>query len=353
MKKILTIVGARPQFIKAAVVSQKFRDSDWFDEIVVHTGQHYDRNMSDIFFSELSIPAPKYTLDINNCSHAEMTGRMLIELDKVFDSEKPDGLLVYGDTNSTLAASLVAAKKDIPIIHVEAGLRSHNRKMPEEINRVLTDHVSSLLFTPCENASQALIREGISSEKIIFSGDVMYDLFLQIRSKLDPEGDAERSSYIVCTIHRQDNTDDPERLVRIFEKLDNLNNSVEVVMPLHPRTKKMIEIYGIDTRITFIEPVSYIDMMKLVAKSQFVITDSGGLQKEAFFNEKVCITIRQETEWVELVDINWNALYNLDDSKSLLEIYHELNNKKVLGAVPYGMGTASAMILDSIRKNLG
>ena len=351
MKKILTIVGARPQFIKAAIVSQKFSDFEDFEEVLVHTGQHYDENMSNVFFSELSIPKPGYTLNINNCSHAEMTGKMLIELDKVFDAVEPDALLVYGDTNSTLAASLVAAKKDIPIIHVEAGLRSNNRKMPEEINRVLTDHVSSLLFTPCENASKTLLKEGIEEDKVIFVGDVMFDLFLQIKSKLRPV-DSESKKYVVCTIHRQDNTDDSEKLVQIFKKLDELHEDIEVIMPLHPRTKKMIETYDIKTNVTFVKPVSYIDMMELVAGAQFVITDSGGLQKEAFFNEKVCITIREETEWVELIDINWNTLYDLSSGKPLLDVYNEINRKKVIGASPYGTGNASTLILEHIQKNL-
>jgi len=352
MKKIITVVGARPQFVKAAVVSEQFGKFSKLEEVMVHTGQHYDENMSNVFFSELEMVPPKYTLDVNNCSHAEMTGKMLIELDKVFDKEMPDGVLVYGDTNSTLAAALVAAKRGVPIFHVEAGLRSYNREMPEEVNRILTDHLSAVLFTPCENASLTLKGEGIEDKKIFNVGDVMFDLFLKVRPRLNKQNNP-INKYVVCTIHRQDNTDDQKKLTKIFEKLDAVCEGMDVIMPIHPRTQSKVERYGIKTKVKFVSPLSYINMMELVSGSEFVVTDSGGLQKEAFFNEKVCITVRSETEWNELLEINWNILFDLDKDDEILDSFEKLNIEKQNDAKPYGSGAASYEILKNIEEFLG
>lgn len=315
--KIVTIVGARPQFIKAEVVSRAIasinknvHDSYCINEVIIHTGQHYDYKMSQVFFDELDISQPDYNLNIGSGSHSEMTGDMLKELGYVLEYEKPDCVLVYGDTNSTLSGALAAVKLQIPVVHVEAGLRSFNRNMPEEINRVLTDHISKVLFCPTKQSIYNLSREGIGKDNkyqyAILVGDVMYDAILHYLHKIvKPSTNA---PYVVASIHRAENTDDLTRLSNILAALEH--SPATVLLPLHPRTKKIIKRYGlkVSSNVEVTEPFSYLTMIGHLKNCSFVITDSGGLQKEAFFLEKKCITVRKETEWTELVEHDVNRI---------------------------------------------
>jgi UDP-GlcNAc3NAcA epimerase len=323
---ILTIVGARPQFIKAAAVSRAFGDTGRIREIMVHTGQHFDDNMSEVFFRELSIPAPEVQLGIHGGSHGEMTGRMLEALDHRIRECKPDHVLVYGDTNSTLAGALAAAKLHVPVIHVEAGLRSFNRKMPEEINRLLTDHVSQLLFSPTRTGLENLRREGITSGAH-HVGDVMQDAFhhaaakranaTSIRSRLGLQPDG----FVLATVHRAENTDDGARLAQIVAFIASEAAGQPIILPLHPRTRAAMAQHGIDAGpIRLIEPVGYLDMVALTDAAALVITDSGGLQKEAYFARTPCITLRDETEWPETIDHGWNRLWTSPEWKTRSEI---------------------------------
>jgi UDP-GlcNAc3NAcA epimerase len=317
--KVMTIIGARPQFIKAAVVSRAFKAHRLdVQEIIVHTGQHYDANMSDVFFHELGIPKPDYNFGIGGGTHGQNTGRMIEKLEALMMDIQPQWVLVYGDTDSTLAGALAAAKLHIPVAHVEAGLRSFNRRMPEEINRVLTDHIAEILFAPTETGRQNLLNEGITAEKIKLVGDVMYDASLfykakarkpQLPRKLEVKG----GDFVLCTIHRAENTDDPQRLKSIFQ---GLGNSAEtIVLPLHPRTRAKILHYRITIpgNVWVIDPVGYLEMVWLEASCRLVATDSGGVQKEAYFFGKPCVTMRDETEWVELVQTGWNRLVGADE----------------------------------------
>lgn len=312
--KVLSVVGARPQFIKAAVVSRAFSEYPaQITEILVHTGQHYDANMSDIFFEELSIPRPEYNLGIGGGSHGENTGRMLEKLEGLMLEVKPDWVLVYGDTDSTLAGALAAAKLHIPVAHVEAGLRSFNRRMPEEINRVLTDHLSSKLFVPTFAALHNLQQEGIAQSKISIVGDVMCDATRYYSGHArkpvwfdDLPIDFE--DFVLCTVHRAENTDSVERMKGIIDGLEKSGRFI--VLPLHPRTRKKLE--GMDIKlpgnIHLVEPVGYLEMNWLEAHCKLIVTDSGGVQKEAYFHGKPCVTLRDETEWVELVEGGFNTL---------------------------------------------
>lgn len=318
MKKIITILGARPQFIKAAAVSATFRKH--FNELLVHTGQHYDANMSDVFFDELNIPKPAYHLNVGSGSHGEQTGAMLAEIEKVLLTEKPDFVMVYGDTNSTIAGSLAASKLLIPVIHVEAGLRSFNKAMPEEQNRILTDHISDLLFVPTQTAINNLKNEGIA--KGVFNvGDVMYDGILHFteiakqKSTILKDLGLAENSFLLCTIHRAENTNDPERLKAIIAALNAVDETI--VLPLHPRTLKYLKDYGIElnANIRVIDPVGYLDMVMLEFGSKMIVTDSGGVQKEAFFLGKPCVTMRDETEWVETVENGWNVIVGANEAK--------------------------------------
>ena len=321
--KIITVVGARPQFIKAAPVSKELRK--YFNEILIHTGQHYDDNMSKIFFVELGIPKPDYNLNIGSGNHGKMTGEMLGKLEEIYLKEKPDCILVYGDTNSTLAGALAASKLLIPVIHVEAGLRSFNKSMPEEQNRILTDHISKLLLAPTKDAEKNLEKEGIKNG-VHNIGDVMYDAVLmfkeksKIKEKLLEKIGVNKNEYILATIHRAENTNNIERLKNIIEALNE--SSTTIVLPLHPRTKKFIEEYGLNFAedIKVIEPVGYLEMLMLEGNSQKIVTDSGGVQKEAYFMSKPCITMRDETEWVETVDVGWNVVVGTDKAKILESI---------------------------------
>jgi UDP-GlcNAc3NAcA epimerase len=317
MKKIVTVVGARPQFIKAAVISRTLKEesSDSVKEIIVHTGQHYDKNMSDVFFHEMEIPQPDYNLNVGSGTHGKMTGRMLEGIETLLLDEKPDMLLVYGDTNSTIAGALAASKLHIPVAHIEAGLRSFNMKMPEEQNRILTDHISSQLFCPTDTAVENLKNEGIS-EGVFRTGDVMLDASLFYRKKNKASIQINTDKFILMTLHRAENTDDPQRLKSIISAINQLDG-YDIILPLHPRTKKIIAQSGekIASHIRVIEPVGFFDMLYLEERCQFILTDSGGVQKEAFFFKKPCITLRDQTEWVETIDTGWNVLVGAEKNK--------------------------------------
>lgn len=316
MAKVLTIVGARPQFIKAAAVTRAIRNATGITEVMVHTGQHFDAAMSDIFFSELEIPKPQHHLAIHGGNHGDMTGRMLSALEPVMIAESPDWVLVYGDTNSTLAGALAAAKLNIPIAHVEAGLRSFNRRMPEEINRVVADHLSALHFCPTVTAVGNLAKEGIS-KGVSHVGDVMYDATLHASQSavakstiLDQIGLAPKT-FALATVHRAENTDDPAALRTVIDYLSQQARSCSVVLPLHPRTRNAAEKFGISlAALKVIAPVGYIDMHRLLSCAQGVFTDSGGVQKEAYFHRVPCVTMRTETEWVETITHGWNRLWD-------------------------------------------
>ena len=324
--KVVTVVGARPQFIKAAAVSRAIRETDGLEEVMIHTGQHFDQNMSNVFFDELDIAPPAHMLDIHGGGHGEMTGRMLSAIEPVLIAEKPDWVVVYGDTNSTLAGALAAAKLQIPVAHVEAGLRSFNRRMPEEVNRVLTDHISTLHLCPTRAAVESLEREGIR-QGVHHIGDVMYDATLfaagraEKTSNILNELGLSHNDYAVATVHRPENTDSAERLQAVISYLQQQAESNKIVFPLHPRTRQYAERVGVSLRgLMAIEPVGYIDMAKLLQGARTVFTDSGGLQKEAYFHRVPCITMRGETEWVETVTHGWNRLWNGPDFVARREI---------------------------------
>ncbi|KGK87228.1 UDP-N-acetylglucosamine 2-epimerase [Desulfosporosinus sp. HMP52] len=350
--KIATVVGARPQFIKAASVSRVLRNDH--QEILIHTGQHYDTNMSDIFFDELHIPRPDFHLGIGSGLHGAQTGAILEKVEEVLIRETPDALLVYGDTNSTLAGALAASKLHIPVIHIEAGLRSFNRRMPEEINRVLTDHLSSCLSCPTETAVKNLKAEGIT-EGVSQDGDVMYDAFLynlelaKERSTILQTLNLDPKSYILCTIHRAENTDDPARLTQILKALAKI--STPVVLPLHPRTRKIVQELGLSSlleKVKVLEPVGYLDMITLEAQSQKLLTDSGGVQKEAYFAAVPCITMRDETEWVETVEVGWNRLTGADEEK-ILEAVEKFSPPADRPGI-FGDGQAAEHIVATLSK---
>ena len=350
--KILTILGARPQFIKAGSVSREISKYNEIKEIIVHTGQHYDSNMSDIFFDEMKIPKPDYYLGIGGKSHGAMTGQMIEKIEEVAIKENPDWIMVYGDTNSTLAGSIVASKLHIKLAHIEAGLRSFNMKMPEEVNRILTDRVSNLLFCPTDTAMINLNNEGFDNLecKVIKSGDVMQDgaIFYKNISK-KPNFDL-TSDYILSTIHRAENTDDVNRLRSIIESLNKINETFQVVLPLHPRTKKIIEENSIKINFKIIEPVGYLEMVWLIDNSSLVMTDSGGLQKEAFFFKKPCITLRDETEWVELINNNFNILVGADNKRIINAFENHIFNEDFTLNL-YGGGNASKKIVKEMISN--
>lgn len=318
--KIFTIVGARPQFIKAATLSRALQvQSDKITEVIVHTGQHYDSNMSDVFFTELNIPKPHYNLGIGGGSHGQNTGRMLEKIEELLIKEKPDIVLVYGDTDSTLAGALAAAKLHIPVAHVEAGLRSFNMRMPEEINRILTDQVSQILFCPTDLAILNLNNEGFSEKSVhmLQVGDVMQDSALYYAPRaIKPKQFSLDDGFILATLHRAENTDNPHRLTDIVKALNYLHhNTAPVVLPLHPRTRKVIMEQGLTLDVCLLDPVGYLEMIWLLQHSGLVLTDSGGVQKEAFFFGKACVTMRDQTEWVELIEIGANKLAGADTQK--------------------------------------
>jgi UDP-N-acetylglucosamine 2-epimerase (non-hydrolysing) len=354
--KITTIVGARPQFIKTALVSKKLREMG-FHEVIIHTGQHYDYNISKIFFDELNISEPDYHLRVGSGSHGKQTGLMLRRIEEVLYKETPNIVVVYGDTNSTLAGALAASKLNLTVAHIEAGLRSFNKAMPEEINRVLTDHVSSLLFCPTETSVRNLASEGVS-KGVHLVGDVMYDSALYY-SKLAEEHSTvldrlglHPKGYFLATIHRPQNTDNPDNLRSIIEALNEL--PLSTILPLHPRTKKGMVRNSILTNPSFcnlIPPVSYLDMLMLEKNARAILTDSGGVQKEAYFFEVPCITLRNETEWVETVESGWNILVGADKDR-ILSVIGQIDKRWPIHKNYYGDGNASDNIVKIIAQEI-
>jgi UDP-GlcNAc3NAcA epimerase len=349
--KFVTIVGARPQFIKLAPVSRALREAG-HQEVIIHTGQHYDEKMSGAFFVELEIPAPDYDLEIGSGSHGAQTGRMLAAIEETLLRERPDGVIVFGDTNSTLAGALAAVKLHIPVGHVEAGLRSFDRAMPEEINRVVTDHVSSRLFCPTQVACEHLRAEGVTNG-VELTGDVMYDMLLRMRPRLEkraPELLSElgvvADGFTLVTVHRAASTDDRETLGRIVEGLERLQSPV--IFPIHPRTRKLLDQYGLTLGplVNAIEPLGYTDMLTLTATAHRVVTDSGGLQKEAFLLETPCVTLRDTTEWPETVEVGWNTLVASDPEALLAAWRMESPTRPAIN--PYGDGRAAQRIAASL-----
>ncbi|MEM8594211.1 MAG: UDP-N-acetylglucosamine 2-epimerase (non-hydrolyzing) [Pseudomonadota bacterium] len=350
--KLLTVVGARPQFIKAAAVSRVLREHSEIQEQIVHTGQHYDANMSSVFFEQMSIPQPTHNLGVSGLSHGAMTGQMLTELESVFATEKPDRVLVYGDTNSTLAAALAASKLHIPLAHVEAGLRSHNIRMPEEVNRIVTDRLSDLLFCPTQAAIHNLTQEGFEhfDTSVELVGDVMQDAAMFYASKsVLPQAIELPENFILATVHRAENTDDETRLHSIVDALNRVHNTVHsIVLPLHPRTAQCIEQAGLMLDVMTIEPVGYLEMIALIQGAQLVMTDSGGLQKEAYFFETPCVTLRDETEWVELIESGANVLAGADIDVIESSV-RQMLNVDVVDSGMYGNGQACERIVASLR----
>ena len=355
-RKIVTVVGARPQFIKAAAISRVIRNeyAGTLEEVLVHTGQHYDHNMSQVFFDELDIPPPKYNLDISGGNHGAMTGKMLEAIEAVLLDEKPDWVLVYGDTNSTLAGALAAVKLHIPVAHVEAGLRSFNMRMPEEVNRILADRVASLLFCPTEAAVDNLKNEGVLSG-VSNVGDVMYDVAVYYKYRCAKNGEilkrigVTQGEFALATCHRSENTDDPLRLREICQGLADVAEHMDVVLPLHPRTRRLLSDGGLKPllgRVRMVDPLSFMEMLALEQSARVVITDSGGVQKEAFFYGVPCVTMRDETEWVETVQLQWNRLVGA--SRSLIASAAILAVPGVSGLSPYGDGRAAQRIVETI-----
>lgn len=328
--KILTIIGARPQFIKAASFSRICTNK--IEEIIIHTGQHYDKNMSEIFFEELEMKKPKYNLKVGSGNHGEQTGKMMIEIEKIIQLEKPDGILVYGDTNSTLAGALVGSKLLIPVYHVEAGLRSYNKNMPEEQNRILTDHISKILFCPTKTAVKNLEKENIT-KNVYNTGDIMYDAVLynsilaEKKSEILKKLKLEPKKYILSTIHRAENTNSKERLKEIIAGLNECEE--DIILPLHPRTVEYLKKYNLklNNNIKIINPVGYLDMLLLEKNAKKIVTDSGGVQKEAYFLNVPCITMRDETEWIETVEYGWNILVGADKNKIKEAIKQKIEKK--------------------------
>lgn len=338
MKKILTVVGARPQFVKAAVLSRLISQTPFFQEVMIHTGQHFDTSMSQSFFSDLQIPKPSYSLNIHGLPHGAMTGRMMEEIEQIAFVEKPDMVLVYGDTNSTLAGALVGAKLHIPVAHVESGLRSYNKLMPEEVNRILTDHVSTFLFCPTEQSIKNLQKENIKNG-VYHTGDIMYDATLFAKEKPNnlvfKSFGLKKGNYALLTLHRQENTENPGVFQKILDyvKEYSLEKGISILWPLHPRLKEKIQNFRTHD-FQVVEPVGYFDMHTLLSESHSVLTDSGGLQKEAYFHQKQCVTLRSETEWIETIDAGWNRLWLNDEYSG--------QNQSILD---YGQGNAGSTIL--------
>jgi len=357
--KIATIVGARPQFIKMAPVSKELRK--YFDEVVIHTGQHYDYEMSKIFFEQLNIPEPDYYLGIGSGTHGYQTGEMIKRIEEVLIKEKPDLVLVYGDTNSTLAGALAAVKLHIKVAHVEAGLRSFDKKMPEEVNRVLTDHISDLLFCPTETAVKNLYNEGIKNG-VYLTGDVMFDALLtniqiaERNSKILSELGLKPRDYCLATVHRAENTDNRRNLENIINAF--IESEELIVFPTHPRTIKFLKVYGLLDKlekadnVLLIKPVSYLDMLVLEKNAKKILTDSGGVQKEAYFLKVPCITLRDRTEWIETVEDGWNVLVGANKEK-IIKAIKEFKPGGETYSYKFGDGKASKRIAEIIGRVFG
>lgn len=359
--KVLTVIGARPQFIKAAALSPLL-SSAGIDEKILHTGQHYDKEMSEVFFEELSLSAPAYNLNVGSGSHGRQTAKMLDGIEGILEAEKPDLLLVYGDTNSTLAGALAAAKRGVPIAHVEAGLRSFNRQMPEEINRILTDHMADLCFAPTQSAADRLRTEGLSDGRIHLVGDVQYDVCrrfqekkLAVSDRLSRHG-VSRGQFALVTIHRQENTDSPDRLTAILSAIEQLAGDLPVIFPAHPRTvsaakrQRLPAGSGAPTAVKWIAPVGYADMMALQSSAGVIVTDSGGVQKEAFYLEVPCVTVRDETEWPETVELGWNRLVAPTDAARIAKAARDSIGAKGHKAQPFGDGHAGRRIVEVLHR---
>lgn len=360
MIKILTVVGARPQFIKASAISRtlKYKFRSEVQEVILHTGQHFDNDMSKIFFEELDIPDPKYNLGISGGSHGSMTGRMLEAIETILAAERPDWLLVYGDTNSTLAGAIAATKLHIPVAHVEAGLRSFNTRMPEEINRIVTDRVSQLLLCPTSTSVENLQREGIT-KGVHLVGDVMYDASLFYREKALAESSVlsrfalTERKYVLATCHRAENTDDPTRLESIVCALAEIAKNIPVVLPLHPRTRGLIEKYRLGHYLhsaILVGPLPYLDMVRLEQSAKIIFTDSGGVQKEAFFYGVPCVTMRDETEWVETVHAGWNTLVGANYD-AIIQAFRASETPHRNSMDPYGSGNAAELCIHAILRS--
>lgn len=365
MNKIVTVVGARPQFVKAAVLSRLIRSDKWnnkFTEVIVHTGQHYDHGMSEVFFEEMQIPKPNYNLSIGSGSHGKMTGEMLIKIEEVLLDEKPDFVLVYGDTNSTLAAALAASKLHIKLVHIEAGLRSFWKAMPEEQNRICTDHLSDFLFCPTKTSVFNLKKEGLT-DNVYNVGDIMFDAFKYYDEKINSNKASilknifskndiymnEESKFYLLTVHRAENTDDIDSLSNIVDALNSFD--FPAIFPAHPRTKKQLKEFGLklSPHIKVIEPVSYFEMITLLSYCSFMVTDSGGLQKEAFFAKKPCVTLREQTEWVETVKSGWNHLTGTNQEK-IINALNNINNTDKEYLSYYGNGKAGVKMLHELAR---
>ncbi len=373
MIKIVTVIGARPQIIKAAALSRAIKKhfAEEIEEVIVHTGQHYDENMSQVFFDELGIPVPNYNLGVGSGSHGIQTAKMIEGIEEILIKEDPDYLVVYGDTNSTLAGAMAASKIHIPIVHIEAGLRSFNKSMPEEINRICCDHCSTMLFSPTATGYNNLIKEGfnpnnkkpftIDNPGIYHCGDVMYDNSLYFGQATDNrQQTTDNDKYILCTIHRNNNTDEPERLNSIFSALIKLSEEEEIIIPLHPRTKKLLSVnlkkethntLINNKRIHIIEPVSFLEMIKFEKNASLVITDSGGVQKEAYFFKKPCIIIRSETEWKEIVEVGAAIIADAEENR-ILEAYRKFKEEKNMSYPDiFGDGRAAEFICKELIYN--
>ena len=356
MIKILTIIGARPQIIKAATLSRRIKNhySSKVEEVLVHTGQHYDENMSAVFFKDMDIPKPKYNIGMGGLSQSAMTGRMMEGLEGICLKENPDWVVVYGDTNSTLAGALVASKLHIKLVHVEAGLRSHNMNMPEEVNRILTDRVSNLLFCPTNLAVKNLEAEGFNNfptAKIKHVGDIMYEgaMHFSKQSKKPEElNNIHHKNYVLATIHRAETTNNVENLKSVIKALNTINETTPVILPIHPRTRSSIRDHNLEVTFEMINPVGYLEMLWLIQNCSLVITDSGGLQKEAYFFEKCCLTIRTQTEWKELIEGGNNILVGYDVNKILSEF--NTQRKFVSSGRLYGKGNTAELILNEIIR---
>ncbi len=350
--KIISIIGARPQFIKASAFSRAASKTKGVDEFIIHTGQHFDTNMSTIFFEQMGIPKPNVNLDIHSLQHGAMTGRMLEKIEDVILQEKPDWILVYGDTNSTLAGALAAVKQHIKIAHVEAGLRSFNTAMPEEINRILTDRISDCLFCPTDTAIKNLKQENIPDKKLIRSGDIMYDSALYFKRFAKKPKEEIPEKFMLATLHRAENTDNKSRLESIISAMNYIGKSMQIVLPLHPRTAKVMEQHNLkfSENVFCISPVGYLQMLWLLDSCELVMTDSGGLQKEAYFFNKFCITLRDETEWTELIKQNINILCGANKEKIIKAFSETVNQSHSFPVHLYGDGNTANQVLNELLK---